>query len=1188
MTKEYLTISQIKKILRLKAPNAPVEAYIAERQLSVIHKAFNHLSHPDHRFIYIGDEVGLGKTYIALGVATLLRRYSKQLYGDLFEKNYYQDVVIVPKAHLQNKWKKEYHNFIQENYLVNDGWVKEHYAPIGEAKLHDKLALFEDTNAAFHIFRMSSFSLAKPSRKTTDNWLKTLKKRLTDSPSINSTYATQAFDKALTIYPLQAVREEELLVNFDKFKRLYAWLLNSCLPQIECLIVDEAHNFKHGIRRHEVATRNKVTARFFGAIAIENDGDLLADFPELKSKTSPKVEKLIFLSATPIDRSLTEIPRQLDCFLPEHSFEKDEQRNNQFIKNHINSFMIRGLMELQLADIAYSRNQYRHEHRKGNVAKYIDQPLKLDSDLHGLIMGVVQYRVIKEIGQHNAKNPKKRGLKNNKSFEIGMLASYESFNQSRVKQPEYEDHQDNKDGSIDKKVLEKIVKSYDKRFKKPLPHPKQDKLVQTLFEDYCKKQQKALVFVRRIGSVNELEQRLLHLYEEFLNDKILALQKKKKYQTDGINQMVEDFKTKHLDKNKLALFNNIIKYLPTSRTAFREDIKRKNTAALLHFLKYIFKSDNDFKSLILRYARLERLKLTNTLKLEIRRCVAVYFEAWEKAVKEDEIDFNTKKRGQEDEEEVFFYSQYFKKSESTPGSKYRIKTHRENWFELNYKLFNDCFEVFETNKNLFHLIANYQKKPKEKKRQTFNNIQEIYKENITAYGNYTPQVYEHELLNTNTFITKLLTEYCCESMQQWVDNNRQSQYFKSDLEDIVLIIKYIFNHGSGLLPAYLADSATGDFASNLYTLLSQKEYFHHVLNEINTIILDYDTIIKRHLKGKDIMKMMEKQAPIIGTSGVYNKHRVRLATQFKMPGFPYVLISTDVLKEGIDLHSYCQDVFHYGIAWNPTDMEQRTGRIDRIGSLSSRKIKQQKDYSSIEMDNKVHIFYPYLSDTLEVNQVKRVFENMNRFIEIFYKDLSTALPKERHVATDELIAYIPPPKQERLVSPFEHPYFKLQKPSHCTLEKLQFTGLTTPIIASKLNAITKVLENQFDFYKIPEIQLLQQRIIGSIHLKEFHNRRGPFSINVITHPNDSSKPALMLYSYVCMIEDASDELLSEINQPIKDKGYESEIQGQWLLGKKFFEWEVDTTLLVTSLASLIRIVDELEMKYTNKDELVFV
>ena len=49
-----------------------------------------------------------------------------------------------------------------------------------------------------------------------------------------------------------------------------------------------------------------------------------------------------------------------------------------------------------------------------------------------------------------------------------------------------------------------------------------------------------------------------------------------------------------------------------------------------------------------------------------------------------------------------------------------------------------------------------------------------------------------------------------------------------------------------------------------------------------------------------------------------------------------ILVCTDCLSEGINLQQYFNSVFHYDLSWNPTRHEQREGRVDRFGQLSSR------------------------------------------------------------------------------------------------------------------------------------------------------------------------------------------------------------------------------------------------------------
>jgi superfamily II DNA or RNA helicase len=60
--------------------------------------------------------------------------------------------------------------------------------------------------------------------------------------------------------------------------------------------------------------------------------------------------------------------------------------------------------------------------------------------------------------------------------------------------------------------------------------------------------------------------------------------------------------------------------------------------------------------------------------------------------------------------------------------------------------------------------------------------------------------------------------------------------------------------------------------------------------------------------------------------------RDRLAQAFNSPLFPEILVSSSVMGEGIDLHRFCRHVIHHDGFWNPSALEQQTGRLDRIRS----------------------------------------------------------------------------------------------------------------------------------------------------------------------------------------------------------------------------------------------------------------
>jgi hypothetical protein len=59
--------------------------------------------------------------------------------------------------------------------------------------------------------------------------------------------------------------------------------------------------------------------------------------------------------------------------------------------------------------------------------------------------------------------------------------------------------------------------------------------------------------------------------------------------------------------------------------------------------------------------------------------------------------------------------------------------------------------------------------------------------------------------------------------------------------------------------------------------------------------------------------------------------RERLMRAFNTPFFPEILVCSQVMGEGVDLQRHCRHVIHHDLDWNPSTIEQRTGRIDRLG-----------------------------------------------------------------------------------------------------------------------------------------------------------------------------------------------------------------------------------------------------------------
>jgi hypothetical protein len=146
--------------------------------------------------------------------------------------------------------------------------------------------------------------------------------------------------------------------------------------------------------------------------------------------------------------------------------------------------------------------------------------------------------------------------------------------------------------------------------------------------------------------------------------------------------------------------------------------------------------------------------------------------------------------------------------------------------------------------------------------------------------------------------------------------------------------------------------------------------------------------------GTEFGRLLRNQQPVGGMSGQVNQTLVR---QFRMPGYPLVLITTDVLQEGEDLHTFCSAVYHYGISWTPSAMEQRIGRIDRVLSLTDRQLS--KLGTSPRGDQKLQVYFPHLQDTVEVLQVRRVLERMDIFLRLMHEGLTGAGKEDHRINT---------------------------------------------------------------------------------------------------------------------------------------------------------------------------------------------
>jgi len=103
---------------------------------------------------------------------------------------------------------------------------------------------------------------------------------------------------------------------------------------------------------------------------------------------------------------------------------------------------------------------------------------------------------------------------------------------------------------------------------------------------------------------------------------------------------------------------------------------------------------------------------------------------------------------------------------------------------------------------------------------------------------------------------------------------------------------------------------------------------------------------------------------------------------FNSPLLPEILICTQVGQEGIDLHRHCRNVIHYDLGWNPATIEQRTGRVDRIGSKVQRERKLKMSECSQLAERGLpglEVALPYLAATYDERMFDRLYARAQAF-----------------------------------------------------------------------------------------------------------------------------------------------------------------------------------------------------------------
>jgi hypothetical protein len=909
----------------------------------------NMISDPDVGLGYLADEVGMGKTYIALGVVALMRFFNPSL----------RVLYICPSRNVQEKWHREYLSFIKHNvkgsqFLIRTAEGKPAAPYINCRNVPELIRMAAIGYFADFFVGKDSFSISLSNDE--DTW----KNKCRDIQSL-----------------LPAHEWNGIVKDKQDVKDRYAAALNYILPTFDLVVIDEAHNFKHDLNSSD---RNRVLSNVLG-------------FTE---SFQPRIKNALLLSATPYDRNLQQLRNQLILVGKSNLLPDDiKNENKHAVIQKLSQFMVRRLNCIQVNGKPHTRNMYRQEHRAGEKAE-----VTLKSDEQKLVTALVQKKV-GEMMSRSGSNP---------AFQIGMMASFESYAQTAKAEPvQFDDDTADKEqnDAQDRHVVMHIVDSYKRaELGKTLPHPKMDTVcnqLQTLLFSEGKKQ---LVFVRRVKSVKEIKNKLDDHYNTWLEAYIKEQLADNLHLQTLFSKLFEQYRKESLYKNADISEGIFTQGLDGDTEDNQPPV---NDTFFTWFFRGSINSNaqtilvQESKSSITPEALRKGLTAKNqSISLMLELNWARYIAGQESVNLADLVAVN-------------------EKAILEKANKYAVSQLQDDKLDI----YRACQLGFLEWYGDFYKTKQFQPLLKAMSPQLTAN-RENSEERVSA-----SDIKDNLLLDTlyTLMQSENLVEDICPLQAQVYQNLKRGSWDKHLFDKLDVhchLISLSLRTGHGIIDLYLSRLRQG--SSNLTaetrvlwikdlinSLKKQKESFQFsTYSELSALSENLDLVIKVNIpevfdspnesRRIFISHRLNPVSPVIGATGETSGSRSAQARKFRMPGYPLALISTNVFQEGEDLHTFCDSVVHYGLSGSPISIEQKTGRVDRVNSIVHRRFSTHNSSNTVTVEGDfIQVTFPYIKESIELLQVRQLCQNINGFIESLHELDKPAVEKQDIVNTEQAI-----------------------------------------------------------------------------------------------------------------------------------------------------------------------------------------
>ena len=945
---------------------------LGELQLEGAVALQNHIVDPDIGLGYLADEVGMGKTYIALGVVAMLRYFNPML----------RVLYLCPSRNVQDKWLREYQSFTRHNLQVAHGRLRtedgQPAVPYTSCRNLSEL-IYDAASGYYADFFIGKDSFSLPLNEDPEK----LYEKLAELKRLIPAWRWS---------DLSTLAAAELK---NRVKDEYARALNYILPTFDLVVIDEAHNFKHDF---ESSDRNQVLSQVLGF----HGGGL------------KRVHNALLLSATPYDRDLSQLYNQLKMvgkadLLPAEKYWSEQD----LVKRHLRKFLVRRLNMLNVNGEKMTRNRYRREWRKGEKAE-----IRLESDEQKLVMALVQKK-IGDMFRKQSESP---------MFQTGLLASFEAFSQSARSEPvQFDGEQSEKDCSDaqDRHVIDYIIESYiENGLGRTLPHPKMDTVVKRLQRAIFEQGKKQIVFVRRVRSVNELKDKLDDAYNGWVSEYIE--QSLSRYPEAGamMRQAYQAYLAASRHRDGDTVGGEVAELYDAE-----ESLPPKNDT----FFAWFFRGETleETKSLLNDWPTPNALRIGLTAKNQIN--IVLFEHNWAeflcRKLKLDLAEILDKHANTM----AHYASRFYHTTRGTQSSKeQRSSDDRLALFQACQAGFISWLAE-QPAMEFVRPLASILTTPAERSRRDDEISTDQLKEQlstVTFFSQLAPlpalesqinpwQTRLYDALHTKRDSGELGTLYLV--------HKALLSFLLRTGHGIIDVYLARLMQGKRDLTA----SSRAQWMSALVELLDEqsRSSAFSTFHELKSLAAHLELIIRNNLPeiisaSKDeyrriLSRMLNPVSPIIGASGETGD-RTPQARKFRMPGYPLALISTDVFQEGEDLHTFCDSVMHYGVSASPVSLEQKSGRIDRVNSLAQRRLEALGHQA--EDEDYIQVSFPFVRESIESIQIRSVCRSINEYLlslhEFGDKNISAS---DRHAIDTALMdkSDIPDQILDQLDSPYK-------------------------------------------------------------------------------------------------------------------------------------------------------------------------